>query len=184
MALTPSNEFAIGTIAPNFELPDTLSGKTLSLGQARGDKGTVIMFICNHCPFVKLINKEIVKLANDFNDKGIKLIAISSNDVDNYPDDSPQKMKLAGIELGYSFPYLYDEDQSVAKAYHAACTPDIYVFDENLACFYHGQLDNARPGSGMECDGQDLRSAIDDLLAATPLKKEMKPSIGCGIKWK
>jgi peroxiredoxin len=184
MALISSNPFPIGTKAPDFSLYDTISGKTLSLNNLKGEKGTVIMFICNHCPFVLHVNKELVKLANDYASKGIKCIAISSNDVENYPQDSPELMKVQAQELAYPFPYLYDESQSVAKDYDAACTPDFYLFNNKLEAVYHGQLDDSRPGLKKEVTGKDIRAAIDQLLHNNKIIKNQLFSVGCGIKWK
>lgn len=184
MALTPSNPFPTGTSAPDFDLPDTISGKTLSLSKLKGVKGTVVMFICNHCPFVLHVNKELVRLANDYLQRGITFIAISSNDVDNYPQDAPPYMKAQAKELAYPFPYLYDESQAIAKAYDAACTPDFYLFDKDLKSVYHGQLDYSRPGNGIPVTGKNIREAIENLLQGKlPLEQQL-PSIGCGIKWK
>lgn len=184
MALTESNSFENGTLAPDFTLLDTLSGSKLDLQKLKGNKGTVIMFICNHCPFVVHVNKQLVVLANDYANAGISFIAISSNDVDKYPQDRPQLMKQVGANLNYPFPYLYDETQEVAKAYDAACTPDFYVFDADLKSTYHGQLDDSRPGNGKPNTGLDLRQAIDAVLSnKTPIENQ-KPSIGCNIKWK
>ena len=184
MAQTPSNMLPLGTRAPSFTLPDTVSGKPLSLDSLKGAKGTVVMFICNHCPFVKHVNGELVRVAKDYQSKGISFVAISANDVRNYPEDGPDKMKAAAKQLGYPFPYLYDETQAVAKAYQAACTPDLYLFDANLACVYRGQLDDSRPGNGMPVNGKDLRAAMDALLAGKPIDPAQKPSVGCNIKWK
>ncbi|MCB0804021.1 MAG: thioredoxin family protein [Flavobacteriales bacterium] len=184
MALTSSNLFPLGTIAPNFELPDTISGKLLSLNALKGKNGTVIMFICNHCPFVIHINEQLIQLAKEYQNQGISIIAISSNDVERYPQDGPIKMKENAKRLGYPFPYLYDESQAVALAYDAACTPDFYVFDANLKSTYHGQLDDARPGNDKAIDGKDLRAAILALLNNKMPIAPQKPSIGCGIKWK
>ena len=184
MALTSSNLFPIGTKAPDFCLYDTISGKTLSLNNLKGEKGTVIMFICNHCPFVLHVNKELVKLANDYASKGIKCIAISSNDVENYPQDSPELMKVQALKLAYPFPYLYDESQSVAKDYDAACTPDFYIFNDRLEAVYHGQLDDSRPGLKTEVTGKDIRAAIDQILHNKQIIKKQFVSVGCGIKWK
>jgi len=161
MALTPSNMLPLGTTAPDFKLPDTVSGNEISLNEAKGEKATVIMFICNLCPFVVHVNSQLAALANDYKNQGVGFIAISSNDVENYPADSPELMKQNAIEQGFSFPYLYDESQQVAKDYDAACTPDLYVFDENLKLTYRGQLDDSRPGNGISVTGKDLRSAID-----------------------
>lgn len=184
MARTPSNMLALKTKAPNFSLLDTVSNITLSLDKLRGAKGTVIMFICNHCPFVIHVNHELVIIANEYNSKGISFIAISSNDVINYPQDGPDLMHTHAKENNYPFPYLYDETQEVAKAYDAACTPDFYVFDNNLELSYRGQLDNSRPGNNTPLTGEDLRKAIDSILNNTSIDPIQKPSIGCNIKWK
>jgi thiol-disulfide isomerase/thioredoxin len=184
MALTESNHFEIGKTAPSFNLLDTISDKNHSLSELKGKNGTVIMFICNHCPFVIYVNEQLVKLANDYLEKGIGFIAISSNDVGNYHQDGPQYMKRVGIKLNYPFPYLYDESQNVAKQYDAACTPDFYIFDENLKSVYHGQLDNSRPGNGIPVTGNDIRNALDKLLSGEENTEIQKPSMGCGIKWK
>lgn len=184
MALTESNAFQNGTIAPNFLLPDTLSGNVLSLEQLKGEKATVVMFICNHCPFVVHVNEQLVALANNYFNKGVRCIAISSNDVANYPQDSPELMKKLGAELKFPFPYLYDETQEIAKAYDAACTPDFYVFNGELKSVYHGQLDASRPGNGIPLTGEDLRRAIDAVLNDENPVENQKPSIGCNIKWK
>ena len=184
MAMTPSNMLLLGTKAPNFSLPDTISDTHLSLNDLKGDKGTVIMFICNHCPFVIHVNSELVYLANAYAEKGIGFIAISSNDAINYPQDSPAKMKIHAQTESYPFPYLYDETQEVAKAYDAACTPDFYVFDDTLELVYRGQLDDSRPGNGKPLTGKDLRHALDCLIGAKENTETQKPSIGCNIKWK
>jgi thiol-disulfide isomerase/thioredoxin len=184
MARTESNMLALGTMAPPFSLLDTQSGKKLQLQEMAGISGTVIMFICNHCPFVIHVNPEISKIANDYIAKGIAFIAISSNDVINYPQDGPSLMKEHAIKNEYSFPYLYDETQEVAKAYDAACTPDFYLFDAHLKLAYRGQLDNSRPGNSIPLSGNDLRNAIKALLESKPISKDQRPSIGCNIKWK
>ncbi|MFK7747242.1 MAG: thioredoxin family protein [Kordia sp.] len=183
MALTPSNMLSLGTKAPDFTLIDTISDKNISLQQAKGSHGTIIMFICNHCPFVKHVNEGIVKLANDYQSKGIGFIAISSNDVANYPADAPHLMKENAKQEGYSFPYLYDTTQEVAKAYDAACTPDYYIFDNDLTLVYRGQLDDSRPNNGIPVTGNDMRTALDTLLKGEEILADQKPSIGCGIKW-
>ena len=184
MALTPSNMLPLGTIAPDFNLTDTKDNVSKSLSQLKGVNGTLVMFICNHCPFVIHINEALVKLANDYKPKGINCIAISSNDVENYPQDSPDKMKTHAEENHYSFPYLYDETQAVAKAYDAACTPDFFLFDEDLKLVYAGRLDDSRPGNDIPVTGKDLRAAIDALLNHQPIDSNQKPSMGCNIKWK
>ncbi|EAR00213.1 thioredoxin family protein [Maribacter sp. HTCC2170] len=183
MANTPSNMLPLGTKAPAFDLMDTVSGKILSLSSLKGEKGTVIMFICNHCPFVIHINPEISKMAKTYQEVGISFVAISSNDVVNYPQDAPHLMKQTAITEGYIFPYLYDESQEVAISYEAACTPDIYLFDDNLNLFYRGQLDDSRPGNGLPVTGKDLRSAIEALIHGKEANTIQKPSIGCNIKW-
>jgi peroxiredoxin len=174
----------LGTLAPDFTLSDTISGETMSLNELKSDQATVVMFICNHCPFVKHVNAELVKLANDYRPKGIAFVAISSNDVENYPEDSPEKMKEYAQKLGYPFPYLYDESQDVARAYKAACTPDFYIFDDNLKLVYRGQLDDSRPSSDIPVTGSDIRTALDNLQAGRPVDRNQKPSLGCNIKWK
>ncbi|MFQ5750875.1 MAG: thioredoxin family protein [bacterium] len=184
MAETPSNMVPLGTTAPDFSLPDTVSGKTLSLSELKSDKATVVMFICNHCPFVKHVNHELVNLVKDYKPQGISFVAISSNDVVNYPEDSPDKMKQVAEQLGYPFPYLYDESQEVARAYEAACTPDFYVYNKELKLVYRGQLDDARPSNSIPVTGKDLRAALDAILNSQPINPDQKPSIGCNIKWK
>ncbi|GAA4975839.1 thioredoxin family protein [Algibacter aquimarinus] len=184
MAMTPSNMLPLGTIAPDFSLLDTVSNKTLSLNSLKGQKGTVIMFICNHCPFVIHVNSKIVSIAEAYSEKGIGFIAISSNDVVNYPQDSPEKMKIHSKNENYPFPYLYDETQSVAKAYDAACTPDFYVFNQALKLSYRGQLDDSRPGNEIPLSGKDLQYALDCLIDGKENTEPQKPSIGCNIKWK
>jgi thiol-disulfide isomerase/thioredoxin len=183
MASTPSNMLPLGTIAPEFSLMDTVTDKNVTLQDLKGDKGTVIMFICNHCPFVKHVNPEISKLGEEYQKNGIGFIAISSNDVENYPQDAPDLMKETAKQEGYSFPYLYDETQEIAKAYDAACTPDFYLFDDNLQLVYRGQLDDSRPGNGIPLTGKDLRNAMDSVLEGKKIDTFQKPSIGCNIKW-
>ncbi len=184
MANTPSNMLELGTLAPSFTLPDAVSGKIMYMNNLKGVKGTVVFFICNHCPFVIHVNQELVHLANDYKEKGISFIAISSNDVENYPQDSPHLMKEVAEKMQYPFPYLYDETQEVARAYDAACTPDTYLFDKDLKLVYRGQIDNSRPNNGIPVTGNDLRKAMDQLLAGEEIFKDQKPSIGCNIKWK
>ncbi|MEP5340793.1 MAG: thioredoxin family protein [Algibacter sp.] len=183
MARTPSNMIPLETEAPDFNLFDTISGNTLSLKNLKGDKATVIMFICNHCPFVIHVNPIMVSIANAYAEKGIGFIAISSNDAINYPQDSPEKMAIHAKHEGYPFPYLYDEAQDVAKAYDAACTPDFYIFDVNLKLAYRGQLDDSRPGNGIPVTGKDLTHALDCLIEGKVDNTTQKPSIGCNIKW-
>ena len=184
MARTPSNMLPLGTRAPEFELLDTVSDQMVSLEEAKGLKGSVIMFICNHCPFVKHVNSELSKLAKDYQSKGIKFIAISSNDADNYPQDGPEKMKENAVENEFVFPYLYDQTQEVAKSYDAACTPDFYLFDDHLNLVYRGQLDDSRPNNGIPVTGKDIRLTLDRLIDGLPISEDQKPSIGCNIKWK
>ncbi|WMI69970.1 thioredoxin family protein [Mangrovimonas sp. YM274] len=184
MARTPSNMLPLGTKAPQFTLYDTVSGTNQSLDDLKGLKGTVIMFICNHCPFVKHVNTELSKIAKDFTSKGINWVAISSNDVENYPEDNPNLMKEMAINEGFIFPYLYDQTQKVAKDYDAACTPDFYLFDDDLKLVYRGQLDDSRPGNDIPVTGKDLRDALNALLNNSPISDNQKPSIGCNIKWK
>lgn len=184
MSLTPSNPFPLGNLAPDFNLLDTVSDTFLSLQELKGDKATVVVFICNHCPFVIHINYALVAIANRYMSKGINFVAISSNDVEKYPQDAPDKMKDLANTMKYPFPYLYDPTQQVAKAYDAACTPDFYVFDKDLKATYHGQLDNSRPGNGLVVDGQDLVAAMEAVLDEKPPLCPQKPSIGCNIKWK
>lgn len=174
----------LGTKAPDFNLINVVNNQTSSLSSLKSDKGTVIMFICNHCPFVKHVQQELVNIANDYQQKGISFIAINSNDVEEYPEDSPQKMKEVAQKLQYPFPYLYDETQKIARNYQAACTPDFFVFDDNLKCVYRGQLDGSRPGNKIPVTGEDLRIALDNLLSHKPISSEQKPSMGCNIKWK
>ncbi|UAB75899.1 thioredoxin family protein [Mesoflavibacter sp. SCSIO 43206] len=184
MALTPSNPFPLHTIAPEFSLEDSVTGKTFNLQQLKGKQATVIMFICNHCPFVIHVNSKLVELANQFKSQGVNFIAISSNDIENYPQDAPEKMKEVAAENKYPFPYLYDPTQDVAKAYDAACTPDFYVFDKDLKSTYHGRLDDSRPGNDKPLTGKDLIAAINSTLNNDiPLKNQL-PSMGCNIKWK
>jgi thiol-disulfide isomerase/thioredoxin len=184
MSQTPSNMMPLGTTAPDFTLTNTVTGEMVTLQGLKSDIATVIMFICNHCPFVKHLQDELIRLANDYQPKGISFIAINANDTVNYPDDSPDKMKEVALKLGYSFPYLFDETQEVAKAYQAACTPDFYIFDKALKCVYRGQLDDARPGNNTPVTGKEFRAALDAVLAGQPINPDQKPSIGCNIKWK
>lgn len=184
MAATPSTMMPLGTLAPAFELHDTISGNKLSLEQLKGDKATLVMFICNHCPYVLHINDELVRIAKEYQPKGVSFIAISSNDVENYPQDSPELMKVQAEKVGYTFPYLFDESQDVARAYDAACTPDLFLFDDSLKCVYRGQLDDSRPKNDLPVTGKDLRVALEALLAGNEISEDQIPSIGCNIKWK
>ena len=184
MARTPSNMLDLGTIAPDFNLLDTISDSIKNIDSLKGENGTVIAFFCNHCPFVVHVNPELVKIANTYHDEGINFVAISSNDAVNYPQDGPDNMKIHAQENQYTFVYLYDETQEVAKAYDAACTPDFYLFDKDLKLVYRGQLDNSRPGNGIAVSGEDLKHAMDCLLDNKSNSELQKPSIGCNIKWK
>ena len=184
MARTPSNMLPLGTKAPQFSLLDTISGDFKTLEQLQGASGILVMFICNHCPFVIHVNKMLVELANSYQKAGINFVAISSNDIINYSQDGPNEMKKNAIELNYSFPYLYDETQEIAKVYDAACTPDFFLFDESLNLVYRGQMDDSRPGNGLPINGKDLKNALDCLLQKKVNTWPQKPSIGCNIKWK
>ncbi|CAI8324166.1 MAG: Putative peroxiredoxin [Bacteroidota bacterium] len=184
MARTPSNMLDLGTKAPNFTLPNAVDAKVYSFSDVQGKRGTVVMFICNHCPYVMHVFDGIASLANDYMKQGFGFVAISSNDVENYPDDSPELMKKTAEEQGFNFPYLYDESQDVAKAYDAACTPDFYLFNAEMSLVYRGQMDNSRPKNNIPVTGNDLRAALDALLTGTPIDSLQKPSLGCNIKWK
>ncbi len=184
MAKKTSSMLALGTQAPQFSLLDVVSGKTVGLKNAQHSLATVIMFICNHCPYVKHVSNELSHLANDYMKKEVRFLAINSNDIESYPDDSPENMKIAAVNHGYPFPYLFDETQEVAKAYQAACTPDFFVFDKHNMLAYRGQLDDSRPGNSIMVDGSSIRIALDCLLSDKPVPTLQKPSIGCNIKWK
>jgi len=184
MSLTPSTMLELGTTAAAFSLKDT-EGKQVNRDDFKGSNALVIAFICNHCPYVKHINQAFVQLANEYQEKEVAVVAISSNDVENYPADDPEKMAEQALQLAYTFPYLYDETQDVAKAYRAACTPDIFLFDENFSLVYRGQFDDSRPGNDAPVTGSDLRAALDAVLNHRVIAPEdQKPSIGCNIKWK
>jgi peroxiredoxin len=184
MALTASTMLPLGTQAPDFELPDVRYGETISLSSFTGDKALLVMFICQHCPFVKHVQQELAQLGKDYVSQGLAIVAISANDAKNYPDDSPESLKKMAVELGFNFPLCYDESQETAKAYTAACTPDFFLFDRDLKLVYRGQLDDSRPSNGKPVTGEDLRAAVEAVLAEQPLKGEQKPSVGCNIKWK
>jgi peroxiredoxin len=183
MAKTPSTMLPLGTAAPDFRLPDT-NGKLVSPADFSGKSALLVMFVCNHCPFVKHIRSALAQLGRDYIPRGAAIVAISSNDVVNYPEDGPALMKEEAQEAGYNFPYLYDESQAVAKAYRAACTPDFYLFDKNRKLVYRGQFDDSRPGNGVPVTGKDLRAALDAVLAGKPVPQDQKASLGCNIKWK
>ncbi|AGA32249.1 Alkyl hydroperoxide reductase and/or thiol-specific antioxidant family (AhpC/TSA) protein [Thioalkalivibrio nitratireducens DSM 14787] len=184
MARTPSQMIDLGTEAPNFRLPDVVSGNTIGLDAFPDAKGFMIAFICNHCPFVQLIRHEFARYGREYSDKGIAVIAINSNDIQAHPEDGPDAMRDDARRFGYTFPYCLDEAQSVARAYQAACTPDLYLFDANRKLVYRGQFDDARPGSEIPVTGNDLRAATDALLAGQAVATEQKASLGCNIKWK
>lgn len=173
----------LGTKAPDFRLPDT-SGKTISLADFKAAPALLVVFMCNHCPYVKHIRSALAQIACDYLPRGVGVVGISSNDVVNYPADSPAKMAEEARSAGYIFPYLYDETQAVAKAYRAACTPDIFIFDKEQRLVYRGQMDDSRPGNGIPVTGRDVRGALDAVLAGKPVSPNQKPSIGCNIKWK
>lgn len=184
MSATLSTMMPLGTIAPDFKLQDTVSDEVLSLSALKGEQATLIMFICNHCPYVLHVNDELVRIAKSYQAKGVSFIAISSNYVVNYPQDSPEFMRIQAEKVGYTFPYLYDETQEVAKAYNAVCTPDFFLFDQDLKCVYRGQLDDSRPNNDVPVTGKDLRTALDAVLAGEKVNENQIPSIGCNIKWK
>lgn len=184
MSHTASTMLALGTAAPDFALPDVVGDKTVRRDDFRGKKGLVVMFICAHCPFVRHIEKELAKFGRDYAAQPLGIVAISSNDAATYPADGPRGLKQQAQTFGFTFPYLYDESQSVAREYGAACTPDIYLFDRDLRLVYRGQFDASRPGNNIPVTGQDLRAAVDAVLAGKPVAADQKPSIGCNIKWK
>ncbi len=184
MAVTESTMLELGTTAPDFALPDAVSGKTVRRDDYRDKKALLVMFICTHCPYVKHIEKSLGPLAADYASQPLGIVAISSNDVTTHPADGPDGLKQQAQSHGFIFPYLYDESQAVAHAYKAACTPDFFLFDGNLKLVYRGQYDSSRPGNGIPVTGMDLRSAIDMVLAGKPVPADQRPSIGCNIKWK
>lgn len=184
MARTPTVEMQLGYQAPDFLLPNVISGTNQTYSDVRGVKATVVMFICNHCPFVIHVMDELIRIGNEYKLRGIGFVAISANDVSTHPDDSPEKMKALADEKSFPFPYLYDETQDVAKAYTAACTPDFSVFDADDKCVYRGQLDDSRPGNDKPVNGKDLREVLDKLIAGESISTQQIPSLGCNIKWK
>ncbi|UFH34027.1 thioredoxin family protein [Flavobacterium acetivorans] len=184
MSKTASKMVPLGTTAPEFYLKDTNSSEWFSFADLKGEKGTLVIFICNHCPFVHHVIDELVMIANDYRVQGLGIITISSNDSTNYPQDSPQLMTEFAFENNFEFPYLYDETQQIAKAYDAACTPDFYLFDNQDKLVYRGQLDDSRPGNGIPLSGSDLRGAIDGLIYNRIINPDQKPSLGCNIKWR
>ena len=183
MAQTPSTMLPLGTTAPDFKLPDT-NGKPVSLADLKDKPALLVLFICNHCPYVKHIRAGLAQLARDYLPKQVAIVGINSNDVENYPDDSPAKMKEEAKNAGYLFPYCYDKSQAVAKAYRAACTPDFFLFNTEHRLVYRGQLDDSRPGNALPVSGKDLRAALDAVLKGEEVSAQQKPSIGCNIKWK
>lgn len=182
MVKTASTMLPLGTTAPHFSLPN-IDGKQVSIDDFKSSKGLVVIFMCNHCPFVKHLREGLAKFGKDYAAKGVAVVGISSNDVASHPDDSPQKMVTEHRDAGYTFPYLYDATQKVAIAYKAACTPDFFVFDQKRSLVYRGQFDSSRPGNGKPVTGSDLRQAVDDMLAGKGPSPEQRPSIGCNIKW-
>ncbi len=184
MARTASTMLNLETAAPDFQLPDVVSGETISLSTFTGKPALLVMFICQHCPFVKHVQQELAKLGQDYVERGVGIVAISSNDVAKYPDDSPENLKTMAKDLGFLFPVCYDESQEVAKAYTAACTPDFFLFDGDRQLVYRGQLDDSRPSTDIPVTGQDLRAALEALLSGASIPADQKPSIGCNIKWK
>ena len=185
MARTESTmELELGTQAPDFALPDVVTGKTVQRDDFRGQKGLLVMFICTHCPYVRHVEKGLAALGMDYDGEPISIVAISSNDAEMYPEDAPEGLKQQAQQQGFRFPYLYDETQDVAKSYRAACTPDFFLFDGDFNLAYRGQFDSSRPGSGVPVTGEELRAAMDALLEGKPVPKDQKPSIGCNIKWK
>jgi len=184
MAETPSTMAPLGMKAPAFRLPDVVSGRTVSLDDFKSAPALLVMFICNHCPYVKHVREQLAQLVREYQAGGVAVVGISSNDALQFPDDGPEKMKQEARAAGYTFPYLYDEDQAVAKQYRAACTPDFFVFDKDRRLVYRGQMDDSRPDSGRPVTGMDLRAALDAVLAGRPAPADQKPSMGCNIKWK
>ena len=184
MVKTLSTMLELGTRAPDFSLPDVVSGRTISLASFGDEKAFLVMFICRHCPFVKHVQEELARLGAAYRSRGVGIVAISSNDAASYPDDAPERLKQMADELGFTFPVCFDETQEVAKAYTAACTPDFFLFDQARTLVYRGQLDGSRPDSGEPVTGRDLRAAIDALLSDRPVDADQRPSIGCNIKWK
>lgn len=184
MAMTASTMLELGTLAPSFQLPDVVSGQTISLETFSDKKAVLIMFICQHCPFVKHVKAELARLGQDYGPQEVGIVAISANNVETHPTDSPAHLKAMAEESGFTFPFCYDESQATAKGYTAACTPDFFLFDRAKRLVYRGQLDESRPGNGIPVTGKDLRLALDALLADRPISPNQRPSIGCNIKWK
>ncbi len=183
MAVTPSTMLPLGTQAPDFSLPDT-EGRVVCRDDFKDAPGLLVIFLCNHCPYVRHVRLQLAKLTREYQQKGIAVVGINSNDVQEYPEDSPSRMREEIKSAGYTFPYLFDETQEVAKAYRAACTPDFFLFDKNKKLVYRGQMDDSRPGNNIPVTGKDLRAAMDAVLAGRSVPADQKPSIGCNIKWK
>ncbi|ABA57498.1 thioredoxin family protein [Nitrosococcus oceani] len=184
MARTESMMLDLGTQAPDFQLLEPATGRTVSLADFKGAGGLLVIFMCNHCPYVKHISSALSQFAREYQPKGLAIVGISVNDVENYPDDSPEKMAEEVEAQGYIFPYLYDETQEIAKAYKAACTPDFFLFDKNHKLVYRGQFDDSRPGNDLPVTGEDLQTAVKAVLSGQPIPNEQRPSMGCNIKWK
>jgi peroxiredoxin len=184
MARTESTMLPLGTSAPDFHLPDVVSGKTISLSDFKDKQALLVMFICRHCPFVKHVQNELARIGRDYAGKPLGIAAISSNDATTFPEDAPDSLGEMAAELGFNFPFLYDESQDVARAYDAACTPDFFLFDKDRKLMYRGQLDNSRPNSNVPVTGKDLRTAIDAVLSGQTVSSDQKPSVGCNIKWR
>lgn len=184
MALTESTMLELGTPAPEFILTDVVTGNEVELDHSKGEKALLVMFICAHCPYVKHINEGLTALGKDYSSKSLAIVAISSNDAETHPDDSPEGLKQQAESFGFTFPYVHDESQAVAKNYKAACTPDFFLFDADFHLVYRGQFDDSRPGNNIPVTGKDLRAAIDLVLAGEPVPVDQRPSIGCNIKWK
>jgi peroxiredoxin len=184
MSLTESTMLALGTAAPEFQLPDVVTGKTVSLTSFAGKPALLVMFLCKHCPYVQHVKAELARLGHDYGAQGVGLVGISANDAEGYPDDAPASLAAMAREEGFTFPVCHDASQQTAKAYTAACTPDFFVFDKTRRLAYRGQLDDSRPGNGKPVTGRDLRAALDAVLAGNPVAQEQRPSVGCNIKWK
>jgi len=184
MPETPSTMAPLGTKAPKFRLPDVVSGRTVSLDDFKSAPALLVMFICNHCPYVRHVREHLAQLVREYQARGVAVVGISSNDLTQFPDDGPEGMKTEARAAGYTFPYLFDETQAIAKEYRAACTPDFFVFDKDRRLVYRGQMDDSRPSSGRPVTGKDLRAALDAVLACRPVSADQTPSMGCNIKWK
>ena len=184
MARTASTMLDLGTTAPDFQLPDVVTGETISLSTFAGKDGLLVMFICRHCPFVKHVQDQLAAIGKDYQNKNLGIVAISANDAENYPNDAPDSLKEMVSEVGFTFPLCFDDSQETAKAYTAACTPDFFLFDKDFKLAYRGQLDDSRPGNDKPVDGHNLRDAIDTVLAGNPVSEDQLPSLGCNIKWK